>query len=94
MRVVLPIVLTLMTGAAASAQVRPVSPLPSVQALRVAGDSHLTYISEEAYRGAAAGDLAVDKQCLSERKTGRVVCRTRAEWERIASRLSAGKSWK
>ena len=94
MKVFLSIVVVLATGAAASAQVRPVTPIPSVEATRVAGDNFLSRVSEDAYRSSAAGEPAVEKQCLAERKTGRVVCRTRAEWERIASRLSAGKSWK
>lgn len=54
------------------------------------GDSLLT----DAARYNASFATPDQRECLKERKTGRRVCRTRAQWREVAERIEAGRDWR
>ena len=80
------LILTLIVSTAVSAQVQPRIYYPSSSAIRAAGDWAVNQTQRQSYNRIGNGGPP-DKKCLTELKTQKVVCRTRAEWVIVASQL-------
>lgn len=77
-----------LTSWPASSQVRRSMPYPTTAQLKAAGDS---YQFQSRQDGLSPLDFSKDRrdrrECLTRRKTGRVECRTREQWQRLAARI-------
>jgi hypothetical protein len=74
-----------LTSWPASSQVQRPMPYPTTAQLNAAGDN---YQSRTLRDGRSLTDLSKDRrECLTRRKTGRVECRTREQWQRLAAHM-------
>lgn len=72
----------------ASSQVPRSMPYPTTAQLNAAGDYYQFRSRQD---GRSLTDFSKDRrdrrECLTRRKTGRVECRTREQWQRLAARI-------
>jgi hypothetical protein len=74
-----------LTSWPASSQVRQSLPYPTPAQINAAGDNYQARTRQD---GRSTTEFTErGRECLTRRKTGRVECRTREQWQQIAARL-------
>ena len=89
MKVAISFAVCLAACGTATAQMRQGVPYPSSAEIRAAGQGAIGRMQGDAFYG--SGNRAAERHCLTERKTGRTVCKTREEWKREATRIASSQ---